>query len=227
MNGEPRQPAVERKPLHLGAFLVSFFALWTLRILLWGAIDAHSTSLFAHRAWSEGFRIVLWLFFPIGWLWIDTGSIGEALKLPRPFSRHWATILITEFVCCAQIVHIATTGERHEMSERLWDYVVAANAALLIGSVEEFVFRGIVMGELWRRHGFWIANLASALLFVLIHWPGWIMLGHLPPISLMTISVNIFVFGLVMGVVAGLEGNIRLAIVLHALNDFLIGAVFR
>jgi membrane protease YdiL (CAAX protease family) len=222
MRDTPPQPVEKRKPMHLLAFLASFFVLWTLRALLF------DVPFLAQQPWDDGLRILIWLFFPMGWLLIDTGSIGEALDLQRAFSHRWAALLSAVLIYAVPTYYaVASAGHRHAMPDRIWDYVVATNGPLLVGSVEEFVFRGIVMGELWRRHGFWIANLASALLFVLIHWPGWIALGHLPPMFLMTFSARVFVFGLVMGIIVGLEGNVRWAIVLHSLNDFLLGAAFR
>lgn len=38
--------------------------------------------------------------------------------------------------------------------------------------VEEIFFRGFLLNKFWQTTGFWRANLASSLLFALVHFPG-------------------------------------------------------
>ena len=159
------------------------------------------------------------------WSASDWRSTAAAYGVLPSLGRRFCLALL----CLGLLVHFVTTGRWHDMplDRAPSDYAVAAVGAIIVGFLEEFVFRGLVMGALWRRHGYWIANVISALLFVVIHWPGWIVLGHLPTISIITISANVLVFGIVMELLSGLEGGIRLASAFHVLNDLLIGAVFR
>ena len=48
------------------------------------------------------------------------------------------------------------------------------NTLLMAGLAEEIVFRGLILQELDKRMTFWKANLITALLFLVIHYPIWI-----------------------------------------------------
>jgi membrane protease YdiL (CAAX protease family) len=46
--------------------------------------------------------------------------------------------------------------------------------------VEEIAFRGFLLQSLARVGPFWAANVVSSLLFVAIHWPGWLLASEVP-----------------------------------------------
>lgn len=79
--------------------------------------------------------------------------------------------------------------------------------AMLPALLEEFVFRGCVLGAL-RKYGDWFAIVISALLFGLIH-------GGI------TQSVFAVIVGFVLGYITVSTGNIWLAIIIHFCNNAL------
>ncbi|HOH28561.1 MAG TPA: CPBP family intramembrane metalloprotease [Candidatus Hydrogenedentes bacterium] len=87
--------------------------------------------------------------------------------------------------------------------------------------VEEFVFRGAVLGALGGAFRFWIANTITALFFLGIHLPGWYFQGRL----FATLSdpvggaLSIFLLGLVFGYVAHKSGAVSSSVLAHALNN--------
>lgn len=65
-----------------------------------------------------------------------------------------------------------------------------------------------VLNEFWRTTGFW-TNLVSALLFGLVHLPGWYVLGNFSaPLVLATDFVGLVVFGTLFGLVMRKTGSL-------------------
>jgi membrane protease YdiL (CAAX protease family) len=150
------------------------------------------------------------------------------VELPKGWSPRLAVVAGLALIVVWVAIERATTGAWHHvpLGRPSNEYIAAGIGAVMVGVAEEFVFRGIVMGELWRRYGFWLANIGAAVLFAMIHWPGWVLLEHASLGSVLASSGYLFLFGLVMGGLARLEGGIVMAAVVHGLNDLLVGAGF-
>lgn len=82
---------------------------------------------------------------------------------------------------------------------------------LLIGGIEELVFRGFLFGQLVKEFDFWSAAIASSLIFAVLHlvWEGRENIPQLPGLSLMGVvlclafSANHSRIGLAWGLHAG------------------------
>jgi len=87
--------------------------------------------------------------------------------------------------------------------------------------VEEFTFRGAVMGALARRFRFWTANLLTAAFFLAIHLPGWYFQGCLLDNlgSPLGGALSIFLLGLVFGGVVHRTRSVAAGTLAHALNN--------
>lgn len=83
------------------------------------------------------------------------------------------------------------------------------NLAVLPAFWEELLFRGYVLGAL-KRYGNFFALITSSLLFALLH-------GN--PYQ----AVNAFMLGLAMGYFALLGGSIYPGMVVHFINNFMVG----
>ncbi len=103
--------------------------------------------------------------------------------------------------------------------------MVAVSALLITAATEEFAFRRVLLARIAAIGGPALAIGATALLFALIHWPGWILLSGLDMASLVIPTAQLLTFGLVLGLVAWLAGDIRPAIALHVLNNLVAGAL--
>jgi membrane protease YdiL (CAAX protease family) len=107
-------------------------------------------------------------------------------------------------------------------------YAAIVPSIVLVGIAEEFVFRGVFLSGL-LRNGWapWRANLITATLFALSHWPGWFAgPSSMGPFAHITASIRLMVFGLVVGGLTTLEGGILIAIVVHSFNDLWVGLFF-
>lgn len=86
---------------------------------------------------------------------------------------------------------------------------------------EEFTMRGAVLGGLLQRYSFPVANTIAALLFVLLHFPGWyfthqLMANVLNPLGG---ALAIFAIGWLCGLAAKRSETVVGAIVVHFLNN--------
>lgn len=87
--------------------------------------------------------------------------------------------------------------------------------------VEEFTFRGAILGALGQRFRFRTANTVTALLFLGIHLPGWYFQGRLLENLLNPVSgaLSIFLLGWVFGYVAHKSNSVAACTVTHMLNN--------
>lgn len=101
-----------------------------------------------------------------------------------------------------------------------WNTVLSTS--LLIGVVEEIPYRGFMLQKFQERFPFWVANLLTSLLFVLIHLPGWIAL-HVLRIDTV---IFIFIFSLLMGLIFRYSTTLWSVVIAHSLNDLLSSVIF-
>jgi membrane protease YdiL (CAAX protease family) len=85
---------------------------------------------------------------------------------------------------------------------------------------EEILFRGFVLNKLAERLKFWMANLLTAVLFTLIHWPFWIWRNGLNGWLIQT-SAGIFLLAILLGYVVKLTNSLWPAVAVHIANNFL------
>lgn len=87
--------------------------------------------------------------------------------------------------------------------------------------VEEFTFRGAILGALGQRFRFRTANTITALLFLGIHLPGWHFQGRLMDNLLNPVggALSIFILGWVFGYVAHKSNSVAACTVTHMLNN--------
>lgn len=95
------------------------------------------------------------------------------------------------------------------------------NVVLIAPFVEEFVFRGAVMGGLMKRYRFGVANAVSSLLFVGAHVPGWHFSGVLMDRLTQPIggALSIFVLGLIFGFVVLKSRSVAAGMIAHGINN--------
>jgi membrane protease YdiL (CAAX protease family) len=108
----------------------------------------------------------------------------------------------------------------HALSISLsWGFL---NATVIAPIVEEFTFRGAVLGSLMRRYRFATANTATAFLFLFSHFPGWYFQGTLwnniaHPIGGVG---SIFLLGWVFGFAVHKSNSVVGGVIAHSVNNF-------
>ena len=96
------------------------------------------------------------------------------------------------------------------------------NTLLMAGLAEEIVFRGLILQELDKRMTFWKANLITALLFLVIHYPIWIYNDIIFQIGS---HIYVFIIGLLFGFVYKKTGSLWSVIILHAFHNYILSII--
>lgn len=93
------------------------------------------------------------------------------------------------------------------------------NGFIMAGIAEEIVFRGLILQEINKRLAFWKANVITALLFLVIHYPFWIYNE-----SFLNFGTHIYVvlLGLLFGFVYKKTGSLWSVVLLHAFHNFFV-----
>lgn len=107
-------------------------------------------------------------------------------------------------------------GQTFHFSLSFNDYL---NGFIMAGIAEEIVFRGLILQEINKRLTFWKANVITALLFLVIHYPFWIYNG-----SFFNFGTHIYVvlLGLLFGFVYKKTGSLWSVVLLHAFHNFFV-----
>jgi len=93
---------------------------------------------------------------------------------------------------------------------------------LLIGLTEEVVFRGFILQKLNEELEFIFANGISAVLFMLIHFPGWYVRGLMSGGNISYFymsSAFVLAFGLLQGYVLKRTKSLWACMIIHSINN--------
>jgi len=96
------------------------------------------------------------------------------------------------------------------------------SAVVIAAVLEEFLFRGAVLGALVQRYRFVVANLTTAAFFLGLHLIGWHFQGRLWQnlASPAGGALAVFLLGLVFGFVVHKGKSLLASILGHGLNNF-------
>jgi membrane protease YdiL (CAAX protease family) len=144
--------------------------------------------------------------------------------------QRWRTLLITVVVALCLIVGTAAQAGQ-EWTDVFRRLVVVRSLDWSAPILEELVFRGIVVAELlnWThdssrtpvelRVKFWGGQVGAAAVFVAVHWPYWV--SHFGLQTALSLSLPVFVTGLILGFVFATTRSLWGCIALHGLNNAL------
>lgn len=96
------------------------------------------------------------------------------------------------------------------------------NVFLMAGIAEEIVFRGLILQEINKKMTFWKANVLTALLFLVIHYPVWI---YNEKFFHFGAHVYVLILGLLFGLVYKKTGSLWAVIILHVLHNFFVSII--
>ena len=195
-------------------YLVLFFSVWVVWVLaIYPRLVLLGERTLLYALVNNSLRLVIWVLPVFLYLrYVDHVDPVAYLKL----KSNWKIGIIVgvAFTLVNFLLSAAAYGIPPFNSDALtWNSIIGTS--FLIGFVEEIPFRGFVLQKLNERMSFWAANVISSLLFLLIHFPGWIAL-HL--YNTQTAAI-IFVFGFVMAVLLRYTRSLWGPIVAHSGND--------
>ena len=175
----------------------------------------------AYALINLGIRVVVWIVPVFLYLrYVDGVDPLRYLKLTDHVRR--GIIVAVALTLVNVLGTVLRFGLPHPTMDRVtWNSVLGTS--LLVGFIEETLYRGFILQKLNERVDFWLANLISSLLFLAIHLPGWTALHMLRADT----AVTVFVFGFVMALAFRYSRSLWAPIITHSANDFLTFVLFR
>ena len=233
MNMQAESTKAERDAHHrstslnpLLVFILLFFAVWTVRATVLFFVDERIHSEVFSSVYSNAVKFLVWVVPAFVYLRrVERRPALVSLKLTTPINKRGLVyaVVISALYFAATVVFETRVGGKN------LDALVAASPAAWLRALafiffspisEEILFRGFVLGEFSERLKFWAANLITAVLFTLIHWPFWIWrYGFQGPV--LHTSAGIFLLALLLGYVVRLTNSLWPAVALHIANNLL------
>src|SRR5215510_8674806 len=195
-------------PWPLVIYIGLFFSTWTAWVLYgYPRLQLLGPRTLSYALANLTVRAVIWLVPAFLFIRsIDRRNPIDYLRLVRDWRRGiWIGLVVAAMNFVGSVVRF---GMPHVQADAItWNTVLSTSCA--IGLIEEVPFRGLILQELEPLYGWMLANLISALLFVLIHVPGWISLGTWRVIT----AVIVFGLGVVFGVAFRISGSLWSAVI--------------
>jgi membrane protease YdiL (CAAX protease family) len=208
--------------------LATFFVAWSVRATVAYTVD-QMLEPGPRFLYSTALKLLLWAVPAAAFAWWIRGeSPARVLRLHGPRTRTLPPTAagiaiylagVAFDLCRKNGIGVATLGAA--LAER---GPATFAAALPSAFAEEVLFRGLVLTEMDERWGFWRANLASAALFVTIHWPHRIWRDGFGA-AVFADAAPLFLIAIALGFVVRYSGSIWPAVVFHTGNNTLAGVI--
>ena len=210
------EPRVKPKLIPFLIYLVLFFAAWIGWVLaIYPLLVLLGERTLAYALANNALRILNWVLPVFLYLrYVDRVDPIDYLKLKANWKR--GVIVGIIFTMVNFLLSAAVYGiPQFDPHLITWNSIIGTS--ILIGFVEEIPLRGFVLQKLQERMSFWPANIVSSVLFLLIHFPGWIALRLF---NIQT-AIIIFVFGFVLAVLFRYTRSLWSSVIAHSGNDFI------
>lgn len=207
----------------LAAYISVFFLIWSAyKLGFFSGIYSENPILtlimkhsFKYIVWTLPVLILLRFVYrsnPLSYLKLEDNAVNGIM---------WGTI-IGFAVAVYHFVRFFFMGDgilRLDIDMYTWIHRI-----ILIGFTEEVVFRGFIMQKLNEELEFMFANGISAVLFLLIHLPGWYSEGLIQPGRMTYFYMSagfVLVFGLVQGYLLKRTKSLWACMIVHSINNLI------
>lgn len=209
--------------------LVAVLALaWSARVALAPASDLAIADADIARIASEVWRGAIWLVLPLVWLRY-AGRVDPRVAIDqRPGWWPWAAWpAVVALTVASRALEVVAGGQWVAIPPvPVAGFVVAATSLMFTALCEEWVFRGLLLKALSRRHGFGRANAIQALLYGAILVPGWLMLVEFDIGTYAYLLASVVLYAALLGGLVRFSGTLWPALAARFLNDLLQGFGF-
>ncbi|MFL6215517.1 MAG: CPBP family intramembrane glutamic endopeptidase [Blastocatellia bacterium] len=207
-------------------FLLLFFAVWALRATVLFFIDERIHSQVLSAVYSNVVKFLLWVIPAVVYLRVvDRKPALAYLKLTAPINTRGLgyAVLLSAFYFAATILFETGVGGKnlHDLyAASLIEWLTATAFIFFSPISEEILFRGFVLHQFADRLRFLAANLITATLFTLIHWPFWVWRNgfHL---AILQNSAGILLLAILLGYAVKLTNSLWPAVAIHIANNLL------
>lgn len=186
------------KAMPLALFMLTFFAVWSLRATVFTSLDESLSSPLARALYSNSLKLVLWVLPAFAYArWVRRRPPAKYLGLSVwPSARLWLTCLggTATFLALVAAFDWGIVGKRLSGQRLLsLSLIVLVLQYFLSPLLEEVLFRGLLMNDLQHLLSITWAALLTSALFVGIHLPYWLSHGG-PSQTTLANSIGVFLF---------------------------------
>jgi membrane protease YdiL (CAAX protease family) len=202
---------------YVGALHLCWIAAWLLEQWLEVHTSVLATSGERFAYW-QAMKILLWLLPSVVLIRLSGRTIREVFA----FDRVRAILLwgagVGLLLGLTAWITKTTQGQPFLHLTLGWPLL---GGIVLAPIIEEFTFRGAILGALEPKAGFHYANILTALFFAGIHFPGWYFQGRLLTNLVNPVggAISIFLLGLLFGYVVHKSKSVAAGCVTHILNN--------
>lgn len=196
-------------------FVLVSFIVWIDRVVLLQYIEQY-VSFNAYQSVVQLTKIIGWILPVYVYVrWIERDSFFTSLGLVQNVRQGliWGIGLGAIHSVVIWLLSLVMPGSSVLNELTVWSVI---SLVFLAGITEEIVFRGLVLTRLTTLYNFWIANVASSFLFVLMHIPLWWRIDYSPGTFDL---VSLFALGIIWGWVVRRSNSLWAAIIAHSLYN--------
>ncbi|MDR0491551.1 MAG: CPBP family intramembrane metalloprotease [Oscillospiraceae bacterium] len=199
--------------------MVAWTGAWNLKLVLDNSYAVFKTEWAGFVFWVIA-KILLWII-PSFWLIKKTGR-----TIREVFNVHaWRRCLAWGCGLGGILALVGIVSHRINNDPILPGTISfsLANAIVIAPIFEEFLMRGAIMGALSQKHSFLFANSVTAILFVVLHCPGWYYMGNLSAglYSFAVSVISIFIIGWLCGLATKRGRSVIAGVIVHFLNNLI------
>lgn len=207
-------------------FILLFFGLWTLSWLLYKFLaqtvcpQLEASSTYRLLYWVV-MKILVWIAFPVLYVKkvLKVKNLNQFLGLQKAkYGIIYGVITSIIWIAISYILsHIQVNQATLNLDFSLTFLWVVTGTPI----AEEFTFRGVILPGLQKANlGFWLSNIVTSFLFVLVHCLGWAFQGSLAINLVPMVIGSIFLISLVAGWLRYKADSLYGSTILHAVNNF-------
>jgi membrane protease YdiL (CAAX protease family) len=209
---------VKRTFIVFGLLILAWILVWLLKVnLLDSRIIWLKTDIGGFTFWTIT-KIVIWII-PAFWLLaLSKRKLSEVLNF-----SNWRKWLIWG-VGIGFIISLTGFIPKYLNNEPLvpTEFNIVLFSVLIIAPVfEEFLMRGVILGNLQQKYSFWVSNIITAFFFLGLHLPGWYFMGTLMENITKPIGgvLSIFLLGFAFGYITYRGRSVLGGMIAHFLNN--------
>ena len=208
---------VRQTYITFAVLVLAWILAWTLKVYVLDPRFAWLTTGLGDFGFWSATKVLVWIL-PALWLIRVSGrTVRDVLNLANWRSALAWGLAIGLVIALTDVVPRALQG-RSLLT--LAPMPAVLNALMVAPIFEEFLLRGAVFGNLLRAHSVRTANVASSLLFVSLHLPGWYFMGHVEKLTApLGGAFSIFVLGLAFGYATYRSQSVVAGMVAHFVNN--------
>jgi membrane protease YdiL (CAAX protease family) len=197
--------------------LITWIGAWHLKLALDTAFAIFATEWFGTVYWVVA-KFLIWILPALGLLKKDGRTIRGIFHVPS-----WRKCLA--WGCgIGGILTIVSLITHYMNNSPIFPHVISfsfLNVIVISPFFEEFIMHGAIMSAFRQKHSFLFSNTITAVLFVLLHCPGWHYTGVLWT-NLSSITggaISIFVIGWLCGLATEKSHSVTAGVIVHFLNN--------